>query len=214
MLRLEDDEVCALYELDADRREAGVSSHWLSYVSVEGAGTTAKRAKKLGGSVLMEPFDAADFGRMVIVADPMGATFAAWEPHSLAGASRVNDPGCLGWNELQTRDPETATDFYSRLFDWTVEPIEQDGEMVYATIKNSAGRTNGGVMPMTEDYGDSSSYWLPYFIVNSCDESVARIKELGGKVLAGPMEPGAGRIAVARDPQGAVFAIFEGETDG
>jgi predicted enzyme related to lactoylglutathione lyase len=36
---------------------------------------------------------------------------------------------------------------------------------------------------------------------------------LGGRVLAGPMEPGFGRIAVLSDSQGAHFAVFEGETD-
>jgi predicted enzyme related to lactoylglutathione lyase len=36
---------------------------------------------------------------------------------------------------------------------------------------------------------------------------------LGGEVLAGPMNVGAGRIAVVSDPQGAAFALFEGKTD-
>ena len=56
-------------------------------------------------------------------------------------------------------------------------------------------------------------FWLVYFTVPSCDAAVARAKELGGGVLAGPMEPGFGRISVLSDPQGAPFAVFEGETD-
>jgi uncharacterized protein len=39
------------------------------------------------------------------------------------------------------------------------------------------------------------------------------VRELGGGVLAGPLDLGAGRIAVVSDPQGAAFALFEGETD-
>jgi predicted enzyme related to lactoylglutathione lyase len=39
------------------------------------------------------------------------------------------------------------------------------------------------------------------------------VRELGGDVLAGPFSIGAGRISVMRDPQGAAFALFEGETD-
>ncbi|MBA3617003.1 MAG: VOC family protein, partial [Rubrobacteraceae bacterium] len=38
-------------------------------------------------------------------------------------------------------------------------------------------------------------------------------KELGGASLAGPLDLPAGRIAILADPQGAAFAIFEGETD-
>jgi predicted enzyme related to lactoylglutathione lyase len=212
MMRLDGDEVCALYEMEAERRDMGVPPHWLSYVSVGSADETAARAEELGGSVLMEAFDAAGFGRMAVIEDPTGGVFAAWEPRNLAGARRVNDPGCFTWNDLQTRDPETAADFYARLFGWETEPVKQNGNLVYVTIKN-AGFRNGGVMPMTEQHGDAPSYWLTYFTVLSCDAAVERVRELGGEVLAGPMNIGAGRIAVVSDPQGAAFALFEGETD-
>lgn len=119
----------------------------------------------------------------------------------------------MAWNELQTREPETAVAFYSVLFGWEVEPIEQDGATVYVTIKNQADWMNGVIMPMSEQHGEAPPFWITYFIVPSCDEAVARVKELGGEVLAGPMEPGMGKIAVVSDPQGAVFAVFEGETD-
>jgi uncharacterized protein len=39
------------------------------------------------------------------------------------------------------------------------------------------------------------------------------VRELGGDVLAGPFDVPGGRISVVRDPQGAAFALFEGETD-
>ncbi len=79
-------------------------------------------------------------------------------------------------------------------------------------IRN-AGHTNGGIMPITEQHGDAPPYWLVYFTVPSCDAAVEKVRGLGGEVLAGPLDLGAGRIAVVSDPQGAVFALFEGETD-
>ena len=187
--------------------------HWNSYVSVASVDETTARAKELGVTVLEEPFDVMEAGRMAVFADPGGATFCAWEAGKHIGAGRVNDIGCLGWNELQTPNPDTASDLYSRLFDWSVERMEHDGTTVYVLVKNSAGRTNGGIMPIVEGQDDTLSHWLPYFVVTSCDEAVAHIEELGGELLAGPMEPGAGKIAVTRDPQGAVFAVFEGQTD-
>jgi predicted enzyme related to lactoylglutathione lyase len=42
---------------------------------------------------------------------------------------------------------------------------------------------------------------------------VARVGELGGRILVEPMEVPAGRIAVGQDPQGGTFALFEGELD-
>jgi predicted enzyme related to lactoylglutathione lyase len=103
-------------------------------------------------------------------------------------------------------------DFYSGLFGWEIEPIEDDGTLVYTTIKN-AGNQNGGFMPMNEQHGDAPSFWLPYFTVPSRDDAIEQARELGGMVLAGPLDLPAGKIAILADPQGAAFTVFEGETD-
>ncbi len=212
MLRLAGDDVCALYELEAERREMGIPSHWFSYVSVESADATAERAGALGGAAFGGAFDVADMGRMAVVQDPDGAVLAAWEPKGHVGARRVNDAGCMTWNELQSREPEKAAAFYADLFGWKMEPQEYEGKLAYVTIANS-GSINGGVMPMTEAHGDAPPYWLPYFTVASCDGAAAKVRELGGRVLARPMDLEAGRISALMDPQGAAFAVFEGEVD-
>ncbi len=80
------------------------------------------------------------------------------------------------------------------------------------TIRNG-GTANGGILPMTEQHGNAPPHWLPYFTVPSCDGAVAKVRELGGDALVGPFDVPGGRISVVRDPQGAAFAIFEGETD-
>ena len=85
-------------------------------------------------------------------------------------------------------------------------------KLTYIVLRN-VGPSNGGIMPKDERHGSTPPYWLVYFTVSSCDEAAALARELGGTVLAEPMEPGAGRIAVLSDPQGAIFAIFEGDTD-
>ena len=114
--------------------------------------------------------------------------------------------------DLATTDPAGAKAFYSGFFDWEMEPIEEGGKLAYVVIKN-AGSSNGGIMPMTEQHGDAPPHWLAYFTVPSCEEAGARVRELGGGVLAGPLDLPAGRISVVHDPQGAMFALFEGETD-
>jgi predicted enzyme related to lactoylglutathione lyase len=187
--------------------------HWNHYVSVEGADEATAEARRLGATVLEEPFDVVDAGRMAVLSGPDGAAFCVWEARGHAGAGRVNDAGCMTWNELQSRRPNEAAAFYSGLFGWETEPIKEDGRTVYVTIKNRAGWMNGGIMPTTETPADAPAFWLIYFTVPSCDAAVARAEKLGGRLLAGPMEPGFGRIAVLSDPQGAPFAVFEGETD-
>ena len=212
MLKLDGYEVAALYEMEAGRRDMGIPSHWFSYVSVEDADAAVERARELGGTVYGGPREARDMGRMVVVGDPTGAVLGLWEPGTFFGARRVNDPGCLTWNELQSRDPGPAAGFYAGLFGWETEHMKEDRRLAYVVLKN-AGSSNGGVMPMTESHGDAPPYWIPYFTVPSCERVISRATELGGGALAGPLDIGAGRIAVITDPQGAAFAIFEGETD-
>jgi uncharacterized protein len=48
---------------------------WGTYVWVENADDAAK-ATGAGGSVVMEPFDLLDAGRLAVLADPQGAAFS------------------------------------------------------------------------------------------------------------------------------------------
>lgn len=216
MLKLDGDEVCGMYGLEAERRGAGVPAHWFCYVAVEDADEAADRAGELGGSVVGEPRAAADMGRMAVIEDPVGAVVGVWETGSFAGATRVNDVGCMGWNELNAREPEKAADFYGGLFGWEMEEQHENGKLAYVTIRN-AGHMNGGIMPAAEHAGDAPPYWMPYFTVASCEAAARKAQELGGRVVAGPMEIAPdSSIAVLADSQGehgAVFAVFEGEVD-
>jgi uncharacterized protein len=187
-------------------------AHWNNYVTVESADDTANKARDLGATLIEDPFDVMDSARMAVFADPGGAMLCVWEPRSHIGAGRVNDIGCMGWNDLQTRDSEAAGDFYRALFGWETEPIEDNGTLVYTTIKNT-GSQNGGFMPLSEEHGDAPSFWLPYFSVPSCDEAVEKVQGSGGALFAGPIDVPAGRFAVIGDPSGAAFAVFEGPTD-
>jgi uncharacterized protein len=187
-------------------------AHWNNYVSVESADEAAAKAEQLGATLLEKPFDVMEFGRMAVFTDPGGAALCVWEPRNHIGAERVNDIGCMSWNDLQTRDSKAAGEFYGALFGWEPEPIYVDGQLVYTSVKN-AGWQNGGFMPMSEEQGEAPSFWLPYFSVPSCDETVDKARGAGGTLFAGPMDVPAGRFAVLGDPHGAAFAVFEGPTD-
>jgi predicted enzyme related to lactoylglutathione lyase len=206
MCHVQGDEVAAIVQQDEQ------PGHWNNYVTVMSADETTAKARQLGATVVEEPFDVMEAGRMAVFADPSGTMLCVWQPRAHIGARRVNDPGCLSWNELQSRDPETASAFYAGLFGWDTKPMEEDGKLVYVVLEN-ASSSNGGIMPMTEQHGDAPPYWLAYFTVPSCEDAIAKVRELDGDALAGPLDIGAGSIAVIRDPQGAAFAIFEGETD-
>lgn len=184
--------------------------NWQSYVSVEDIEAAAERAKSLGATVLAEPFDVMDVGRMAVIQDPTGAVFSLWQSGRHFGAGLVNAPGALSWNQLNTNDVEGARKFYAQLFGWEDETFEEDGA-TYLTVSVDGWR-NGGIMTMPEGV-QAPPHWLVYFAVEDVEAAAAKVRELGGEVIVPPMDVPAGRITVARDPQGAVFGLFAGELD-
>jgi predicted enzyme related to lactoylglutathione lyase len=202
--KLDGRDVAALYEMGEEERGSN-GPHWSSYVSVEDVDALAERARELGGEVLAAPFDVLEHGRMTALRDPTGATLHLWQPRAQIGAGRVNDPGCMVWNELASPDPARARDFFAALLGWTVEP-EESG---YGVIK-SRGALNGGLRPPQDG---EPTHWLVYFTTSSCDESIEAIREAGGSVIAGPVHTPVGRVAAVSDAQGAAFALYEGEVD-
>lgn len=206
MCQVGGDEVAAIVQHE------GQPPHWNNYVSVASADEAATRAKRLGAHVIAEPFDVMEAGRMTVFADPTGAVLCAYEPKNHIGAGRVNDPGCLAWNDLLTRDARGAVGFYGDLFGWETEAMGDVDEPDYFVLQN-AGRSNGGIMPMSEAHGDAPPHWLPYFTVAGTDAAAETARSLGGSVMLPPTDVGAGRITILADPQGAHFAVFEGETD-
>src|SRR5256885_8750956 len=91
---------------------------WNTYVWVESADETAAKVKEAGGTVLTEPFDVMEAGRMAVFADPEGAAFCVWQAGRHRGARVVNEHGSLNFNGLSTRDVEGATRFYGAVFGW------------------------------------------------------------------------------------------------
>ena len=150
--------------MEPERRALGIPSHWLSHVSVESADATAARADELGEETFGGAFDVGDVGGagwMALVRDAAcrrGACGLGAGAH--VRARRVNDVGCMTWNELHSREPEEAATFYSYLFGWETEAHVYEGRMAYVTTRNT-GSENGGVMPMTEAHGDGAPALAP-----------------------------------------------------
>ena len=206
MMQLDGKEVAAISPQPQMLRDAGAPPTWNSYVTVESADASADRAKELGATVLSPPFDVFDAGRMSVIQDPQGAFFEIWEPRENIGAGLVNAPGALSWNELASPDLDASRAFYSALFGWTIEPFEASPEP-YLSIKNGDAN-NGGIRPAAP--AGTPPHWLVYFATEDIDAGLAKVEELGGTKLAGPMDIQIAKIAVVHDPQGAVFALYAG----
>jgi predicted enzyme related to lactoylglutathione lyase len=189
--------------------QEGQPPAWTSYISVEDADATAAAVKEAGGSVIAEPMDVMDLGRMAIFADPTGAVFGVWQPGTFPGAGLVNEPGALAWNELGTRDPDAAKAFYGTVFGWGTRDNDM-GEMGTYTEWLRGEDSIGGMMDVSGRLPDEiPAHWLVYFAVENTDAVLETVKSSGGAVSFGPVDIPAGRFAIVTDPHGAAFAVIQ-----
>jgi predicted enzyme related to lactoylglutathione lyase len=174
---------------------------WAVYITVADADATTAAAKAAGATVVVDPLDVFDAGRMAVLQDPVGSFISIWQPNQHIGAQIVNDPGAFGWNELATTDLAAARDFYTTVFGYGLADMPGVDTAVVFTINDEivcgAHEAGPGEFPA----------WSVWFSVADCDESAAKATELGGTVLVPPNDMDFGRGAVIADPQGAVLGI-------
>ena len=114
--------------------------------------------------------------------------------------------GAFSWNELITTDIEGAKAFYSKMFNWQLEDI--NNEMPY-TLAKIDGQEIAGMMTMPPEAAGMPPMWGGYVTVDDVEASAKQAEALGGKILMATRDiPDVGRFAVISDPQGAVLTII------
>jgi uncharacterized protein len=195
---------------------------WNTYVWVADADESADRARAAGGTVLREPADVGDQGRMAVLADPAGAAFRVWQATGHRGATVVNEHGALNFNDLRTPDLDGAQAFYGAVFGWEV--LDTGGSLAWALPgygdflerRTPGMRENMAKMGAPErfedvvasvepDPGAQPARWGVVFGAQDADALAARAAELGGRVVTPPFDAPWVRSTVIADPQGATF---------
>lgn len=211
MYSLDGENVAAQNRMDENMQNMGIPAYWNQYITVDDVDAIAPRITELGGQIMAGPFDVFDSGRMLILTDAVGASVSLWQPRAHIGASLVNRPGAMAWNELATPDMEASCAFYGGLFGWEFAPEGPEG---YLLIRNQ-GRNNGGMLQMTDEWRlpDGSmmpSHWTVYFSVADIDAAVEQVGALGGEAMYETMSAGdVGRFRIVREPSGAVFTLIQ-----
>jgi hypothetical protein len=202
---------------------------WNTYIWVESADDTAARATELGGSVITEPFDVQQAGRMAVLADPEGAAFCVWQAGEHRGAAVINQHGSVNFNDLSTHDIEGAMTFYGDLFGWEVLDLRGGRSWTLPGYGSHLDLLNPGttqrlkgmgapdgfenvVASLTEtpaDQPETPAHWGIVFAVDDVSAAATRTRELGGEVLTDPYDAPWVRQTVLRDPQGAVFVASQ-----
>ena len=116
--------------------------------------------------------------------------------------------GRILWYELLTTDMKAAEAFYSTVVGWKVTPFDRSAQPYDMWVRDD-GVPIGGVMTIPAGM-NFPPHWGMYVGVPNLDEGIARVEQLGGSALSPIIEvPTVGRMRVMKDPQGAVFSIYQ-----
>ncbi|RBY94005.1 VOC family protein [Blastococcus sp. TBT05-19] len=176
---------------------------WTTYFATDDAAAAVAAIREAGGTVVVEPMQIGPLGSMTIALDPQGNGFGLWQSGEHTGVRRYGEPGSLAWNEAAVEDTERARAFYTAVFGYRWEPI--DDEMDYTTFATT-GDPLGGLGGLGTG---GPKGWSVCFAVASTDDAVSRVGRGGGTVTMAPMDSPYGRFAVVQDPWGAAFSVME-----
>ena len=112
--------------------------------------------------------------------------------------------GKFCWNELRTRDPERAKQFYADTVGWRFEAsATPDGQSYWVAV--SDGEPVAGLFTLTSPAFDGvPESWISFLAVDDVDVRVAKAEKAGAKLVMPIFDvPNVGRIAMLREPGGA-----------
>ncbi|GIH92094.1 VOC family protein [Planobispora siamensis] len=112
------------------------------------------------------------------------------------------------WVELTTPDTVAASVFYGDLLGWSCEDLsEQTGRYMMCSVN---GRPVAALTLQTDPSAESG--WNVYLATSDVEVTAAKVEANGGKLLTPPTaEPGFGHYAVAADPTGATFGLWQAD---
>ena len=113
--------------------------------------------------------------------------------------------------DIPANDPAKLSQFYTKLFGWIFEKFGgsssgMDYWMIKTKAKDEDAGVNGGMMKKQ----DPNQRPTNYVLVESVDDYSKKLVQLGGKIIMPKTPiPDMGAFAVALDPEGNPFGIFE-----
>ena len=191
------------------KQEPGGPSAWMVYIGSNDAGDTVKKTQAAGGKVIVEPMQVGPQGRMVVIQDPSGAFLGVWEPGEMKGAGVRRAENSMSWAELNARGVDKTTDFYKKVFGWSIKTNDMGPDQSPYLEFQVNGESVGGGMEMNPMVPkEVPSYWMPYFGAKDVDKATERAKSAGAQEMLPPTDFPGGRFSILADPEGATFGIM------
>jgi uncharacterized protein len=104
--------------------------------------------------------------------------------------------------EISAKDTKKAREFYAELFGWKFDDVWQGGDYYTTKAGGDPGGAINGMTPVAKGIAI-------YFDTDDIDESVRRVRELGGKAEDKRPIPEIGWFSACRDLDGNEFALYQ-----
>ena len=178
-------------------------------IQVDDVDATLECVTAEGGDIVDGPFEEPEVGKIATIQDAVGACLRLWHSAPYHGGEVFNIPGAMIWNELNTKEPEKAAEFYEKVLG--VEAAAVEAAPGYTLLKVD-GRPVAGILNSTPEMGDHPASWDVYFASDNVEATVKTAIAAGGKALREPFDVPGARMAVLQDPLGAVFEVIKMES--
>ncbi|MCY4438400.1 MAG: VOC family protein [Chloroflexi bacterium] len=110
--------------------------------------------------------------------------------------------------EIVGSDSAKTQQFYTELFDWT---IDSDNPMGYGVVNTGSDRGIGGGIFGVEEEGDRTGVKI-YIEVDDLQTYLDKAEQLGGKTILPPtVIPDMVTFALFADPDGTLIGLVKGE---
>lgn len=117
--------------------------------------------------------------------------------------------GAITWTDLTVKPAIKVRDFYAAVVGWKFSEVDMGGYRDFCMNQPGNSQPVAGVCHARGENADLPPQWLIYINVASLKQSLATCRRRGGKIVGPPRKMAGGRMAVIRDPAGAVVALFE-----
>ena len=113
------------------------------------------------------------------------------------------------WTDLTVPDAVAVSGFYAAVVGWESVGIEMGGYQDYCMMPPGAKKPAGGICHARGENKNLPAQWLVYITVANLRKSLKACAAKGGVIVAPERDMGGAKMAVIRDPAGAVAALFQ-----
>ena len=132
-----------------------------------------------------------------------------FDQHSPDTPQMPQEHGTIAWTDLTVPNADAVRDFYEAVIGWKPEPVSM-GDYNDYNMTTPDGTPRVGVCHKRGMNKDIPSQWMIYIKVDNLEQSIAKCKELGGKIIKEQKgEDGNLMFAMIEDPAGAVCALWK-----